>query len=325
MDIQSFNFMTDTKLSQQKLVLTIGNFDGIHTGHQVLLKRVSQVARQQDATAGVLTFDPHPSAILRRQTPPLLTTQQHKWLLMEILGIQKIWVADFNEELASMSTEDFVYRLLQRHLKPIQMLVGQDFRFGFQRRGDSKTLFNLGKQAGFSVEIIPTVSSKHDKISSSVLRNEIASARFQQVASLLKRPYSIVGTVQHGNKRGHSIGFPTINLQPKSTLAINYGVFACQVFLKNKWYDGVCNYGIRPTFQQTIPILEAHLFDYSTTCYNEIVEIVPRKLLRPEKRFSSPQALTKQLKKDCQQAKVLLPTLSDLLPSPLFPAIGDYK
>ncbi len=319
MDILPFSL--STSLQQQRRVLTIGNFDGIHPGHQQLIKQVAKTASELNALAAILTFNPHPLAVLGGKIPPLITTQDHKWLLLEALGVQQVWQIPFTPQLAAMDAAAFVEQILHQHFNPLKVLVGQDFRFGHQRQGSADMLSRLGQAVGFAVEVIPSMRFQQHALGSSVIRSEIAASHFSQAAQLLGRPYSILGGVQAGSKRGRMLGFPTMNLHLESPIALSQGVFASHIYLHNQCYQGICNHGSRPTFQQQEIILEAHLFDFSQNCYGETIEIVPRQFLRPERHFSSAENLANQLLTDCQQAKQILTKLPPLpLTCPFFPA-----
>ncbi len=286
-------------------VLTIGNFDGVHRGHQSLLRSLTDKARVLDARSVVMTFEPHPAEFFSpARAPARLTPLREKLLLLAESGLDRVQVCAFNRNLAHLSAQEFIDRLVCgmaiRHL-----VIGDDFRFGAQRAGDFALLAQAGKQYGFSVEAMPTLMLHGQRVSSSVVRQALAEGDLVRAADLLGRSYSIAGRVVHGKRIGHTLGFPTANILLKQRKPALLGVFAVWVEgLGVEPVRGVANVGLRPTVSHSArPVLEVHFFDWQQSCYGAHLRVHFMHKLRAEKKFDSLEALKTQIGQDVVRAR----------------------
>jgi riboflavin kinase/FMN adenylyltransferase len=289
----------------QPCVLTIGNFDGIHRGHQGLLSRLVAQAQQRGLPAYVLTFEPHPREYFTpAQAPARLASLRDKLLLLDAHGVDAICVSRFDARLATLSAENFITKVLVHGLQVRHLIIGDDFRFGAQRRGDFAMLQAAGAQAGFTVEAMPTLQDQSLRVSSSAVRAALANGDLQQAERLLGRPYSLAGKVVKGQQLGRTLGFPTANIHIKHAPPLS-GVFAVRVDgLADAPVTGVANLGVRPTVNAgTRPVLEVHLFDWQQSCYGAHLRVHFLARLRPEQKFASLDALTAQIALDADQAR----------------------
>ncbi len=290
-------------------VVTIGNFDGVHLGHQALFKETVKRARNARGEAIAVTFNPHPLQVLRPDQPiKLICTFEQKVKLIESFGIDYLLVLDFTLELASLEAEEFVEDVLVKGLNVKELVVGYDYRFGRKRRGDTELLKILGKRFGFEVVVIPPQKINGLTVSSSLVRELVAEGDVATVAKLLGRPYQICGTVIPGHGRGQRLlGFPTANLKlSREKLTPKRGVYATEVFIGNKKLFGVMNIGFNPTFGDGYLSAEVHIFDFEGDLYGHRICINLIERLRDEKKFASAEELAIQIKKDCEIAKSIL-------------------
>lgn len=295
--------------------VTIGVFDGVHLGHQELLANVVKRAQQDNLLATVLTFEPHPAFLLRpNNAPQLLTDLNHKLSLFEKFGMHRTVVLKFNQAVAEIAPERFVKDFLVDSLNVQSVVVGDDFHFGNSRTGSVETLKQQSQQYDFEVEAVSlySLSSEPEPISSTAIRRALAGGRVKEVTRMLGRPYSIEGEVIEGDRRGHTIGFPTANL-PVSQLRAwpTDGVYAGW-FTDSAGVKRPCaiNIGRRPTFYHHAEhsILEAHLLDFDGDLYGQFVEVEFAEFLRSEKRFGSIDELKQQLHKDIEKCREILQT-----------------
>lgn len=285
-------------------VATIGNFDGVHLGHQALLQRLRQQATERQLPTLVLLFEPHPQEFFARTgktAPARLLTLREKLACLREQGVDAVQVLRFNAALASLSAEDFISVYLQQRLQVRHLVIGDDFRFGHQRRGD----FALLQAAGaFSCEASATVVSDGERVSSTAVRQALSAEQFDTAARLLGRPYTFSGKVAHGDARGRLLGFPTANLRLHRQVLPLHGVFAVQVHgLGPKPLPGVANIGNRPTVGGTEPRCETHLLDFSGDLYGRQIAVEPLRKLRGEQRFDGLDALRAQIARDAEQAR----------------------
>lgn len=296
-------------------VLTIGNFDGVHLGHQSIMRTVISRARQLDGQAVVLTFDPHPRKVLHpERAPRLLTTTDQKLEALEQLGIDVVIVEPFDREFASVTPDYFVREIIHRRIAPVEVFVGYDFHFGRDREGSMRTLCETGANLGFSVTIIAEVKMGEEDVNSTRIRSLLASGEVESVAKLLGRPFSLRSEVVEGDRRGRTIGFPTANLAPENEILPAAGVYAGDLRIldggeaeKNERYPAVVNVGQRPTFYENGRLLaEAHLLDFEGDLYGRSVELCFRARLRSERKFPSIDALKKQIAADVVTAREVL-------------------
>lgn len=286
-------------------VLAIGNFDGVHLGHQALIKKAAALARDRNLSFGVLTFEPHPRLFFKPDSDPFRLTPSHiKQKLLEEAGVENLFIADFNAALAAMPAEEFMRQVLQDHLQARHIVVGEDFAFGKGRGGNVDLLKTI-----FDVTAVPPVKNAAEEIySSSAVRAFLQKADFRSAAAMLGRPWEIEETVIHGDKRGRELGYPTANQKVEGYFRIPYGIYAVAVLIEGEttWRGGAANFGIRPMFQVEKPLLETYIFDFSGDIYGRWLRVRPVRLLRPEIKFEGIAALMDQMKQDCIQARAVL-------------------
>jgi riboflavin kinase/FMN adenylyltransferase len=286
-------------------VLAIGNFDGIHLGHQAILRATVVRAQQSGDIATALTFDPSPRKVLRPESaPPRLSTNAQRMDWFGALGLEAAVVLPFTLELARLSPEDFVGEILVRGLRLRAVLVGENFRFGHRQAGDVKLLRELGTRHGFEVVIIPPVVYKGEIVSSTVIRREIAAGDVTHASCLLGRPFVLTGDVVRGTGTGRRFTFPTLNLTPAQELLPARGVYVTRTLLEGetKSQRSVTNIGVRPTFNGSGLSVETHLLDCSTEITAKRIEVGFWKRLREEKKFSGPEELRAQIARDIAHA-----------------------
>ena len=289
------------------VILTIGNFEGVHLGHQALLKHVVDTAKKEGKKAAVITFSNHPSEVLRpAQQTPLLCTTEHKLMLIQNSHVDLAIVLPFTKEFSQQSAEQFLQRV--QHAVPFKALIlGSDAHIGKDREGDAKTIAALAKRIGFTVDYFPDFNLAGQRISSSRIRECIAEGRLKDAEKLLGRSYSIYGKVQKGSGRGAPIGFPTANIAVNKLCLPPQGVYAVALWTDGKRYDGVANLGHAPTVHKDRDaILEVYLFDKNIDLYDKAVDVQLIAFIRPEKRFDTIDALKHQIQDDVAKAKELL-------------------
>lgn len=288
-------------------VLTLGNFDGVHRGHQTILGRVAEVAHAGGGEAVALTFSPHPVAVLRPdRAPALITALRDKIRLMAATGIDVLVVQHFTPVFAELSAETFIERFVVQRLGATKLVVGHSVSFGHERRGDAALLTALGKRFGFDVEVVGPIRIDGCDVSSSAVRRAIAAGDVSLVAALLGRPHRLGGRVVHGRQRGASIGFPTANVRVRAGMLPPDGVYAVRVQHREASHDGVASIGTNPTFGNAPRTLEAHLFDFDADLYGERVSVSFVERLRGEIMFPSVDALAAQIGRDAEQARTIL-------------------
>jgi len=290
------------------LSVAIGVFDGVHLGHQALIRRAMMEAAKAGGSAVVLTFDPHPMRILRPESAPrLLTSTPHKEQLIAALGCPNLLPVKFDADFAAQAPEVFI-ESLARSARPLQSVcVGHQWTFGRKRSGNVALLRQLGARLGFETVEIDPVMSGGETISSTRIRRCIEAGDFPAARELLGRDYTILGTVQHGAGLGGKIGFPTANLAAHNEQFPPDGVYAVRVRLRGDWLAGVANIGTRPTVTSSAErLLEIHIFDFAGDCYGEEAEVRFEKFLRGEQKFESVDALKAQIKEDAEAARRLM-------------------
>lgn len=286
------------------IVLSIGNFDGLHLGHQAVLDHLFNTAKHQHAASAVLTFSNHPSAVLRPTHPtPLLCTVAHKVHLLDKAGIDLTLLLPFTQSFSEQTAEAFLRNI--RRVLPFQFLIlGSDAHMGKNREGDQETITELSRSLGFQVEYIPDCYQNGQRISSSLIRHHIQRGEFPQATALLGRPYSIYGDVLKGQGKGASLGFPTANLSVENLCLPPLGVYAVRVSVGDKEHPGIANLGFAPTMrQEEAPLLEVHLFEHQETLYEKAIDVRFQRFIRPEKRFHSIEELKQQISLDVKEAK----------------------
>lgn len=284
--------------------ITIGNFDGVHRGHQALVRRSLEVCREKGLDCVVVTFWPHPRAFFSGKDMPPLATEAARRTLLGELGIDYLYELPFNRELANLTPEAF----LDRYLRPLhlaQLVIGYDFRLGKGRSGDFATLKALGERHGFGVEQVPPVLYGEAPISSTRLRAVIAAGDMATAAAMLGRPHGFSGTVIHGEGRGTGLGFPTANLAVPPVQLPPDGVYATRVRLQERAWAAVTNIGFKPTFGGRERTIESFLIDGDINLYGEDIRLDFLARLRDERRFASAGELAAQIGRDVEQARAL--------------------
>lgn len=288
-------------------VLTIGNFDGVHLGHQTVLKQVKQKAKQLGLAAVVMTFEPQPLELFMRQKAPArLTRLRDKFVQLSKLDLDRLLCINFNKEFAQLPAKQFVEKLLIEQLGVKYLVVGDDFRFGKDRQGDFALLQQAGKEHGFEVVSTESFCLDTQRVSSTAIRKALASDDLDAAKIMLGRNYSISGRVSHGRKLGRTIGFPTANLPLKRCVSPVSGVYVVKAEFKGQPLTGVANVGQRPTVDGVRQQLEVHFFDFSTNLYGEQLEVCLLHKLRDEVKFPSFEALKTQIELDAEAARVWL-------------------
>ncbi len=289
---------------------TIGSFDGVHRGHQVIINQLVQEAHAAGSLAVVVTFYPHPAVVLRNlQGPFYLTTLDERAAIMADLGIDYMITLPFSQEVATLTAEDFMIDLSD-HLGLTRLLVGNNFALGRGRSGDVHTLRFLGEGLGYEVEVVPPALVNGQMISSTRIRELVGQGQVSDAAALLGRWYRVSGKVVHGDGRGRLIGIPTANVAfwPEQIIP-QRGVYACLATIHNKAFPAVTNIGLRPTFEvnNAISRVETHLLNFNEDLYDMDLQLDFIKYLRPEERFPSADALIAQIHIDIQNAREVLP------------------
>lgn len=289
-------------------VLSIGNFDGVHLGHQAVLKQVIAKAHQLKVPSVVMSFEPQPLELFAKdQAPARLTCFREKYQHLKLMGLDRWLCVTFNRHFAQQSAEDFIQQLLVDTLNVKYLVVGDDFRFGLDRLGNFAMLKAAGEKFGFDVVSTESFCVASERVSSTAIRQALACDNLMLAESLLGRPYSVIGRVAHGRKLGRTIGFPTANVPLKRAVSPVLGVYAVEVYGASPVpIYGVANIGFRPTVGGKRPQLEVHLFDFDGDLYGRPIEVVLRHKLRNEIKFESIEALTAQIERDSQSARVWL-------------------
>lgn len=290
-------------------VATLGSFDGVHLGHQQVIGRTVEKARERGLPATVITSEPLPREFFSPDTsPPRLTRLREKLTVFRQLGVDRVLCLRFNATLAGLPAETFVETILVGGLEIDHLVAGDDTRFGKNRRGDFDLLQTLGKLHGFSVESTATLDRNGLRVSSTRIREALGAGDMRTAAGLLGRAYHMSGRVAHGDKRGRSLGYPTANVHLKRRQTPLMGIFAVEVALQgeSEHLPGVASVGVRPTFGGGQCLLEVHLFDFNRDIYGRCVDVYFLHRLRDERRFESVEALVEQMDRDAEQAKGLL-------------------
>jgi len=288
-------------------VLTIGNFDGVHLGHQQVIKALVSKAKALNCVAAVLVFEPQPQELFSPDTAPArLCRLRDKYNLLAQLGVQRLICVNFTIKFSQQSAHYFIEHLLVEKLGIKHLIVGDDFHFGKNRQGNFPMLCQAGQKLGFAVSDTASYKMADCRISSTAIRQALEHDELASAEQMLGREYSIIGRVFHGDKRGRQLGFPTANVLLKRRVSPLSGVFAVMVNTNTGQFKGVANVGARPTVAGVRQQLEVHLFDFDQGLYGQCIEVIIKKKLRPVIKFDSLEALTKQIKKDSEQAKQAL-------------------
>ena len=290
-------------------IIALGNFDGFHLGHQAVAQEAIDWARAEGRPSIIATFDPHPVRHFRPDAPPFrLTTLEQRQELYLAAGATAMLVFHFDRELAGTTAEDFVKVLLAGHLGASGVVTGEDFTFGKGRGGNREVLETLGREVGIEARAVPAVLDKGAPVSSSRVRDALRDGDPQEAARLLTRPFAIRGVVEHGDKRGRTIGYPTANLSIEHYLRPKYGIYAVtgRILSTGEVLKGAANIGVRPQFEPPKELLEPYFFDFAGDLYGQEIEVAFHHFLRGEAKFDSLDELVAQMEKDCERAKALL-------------------
>lgn len=288
-------------------VLTIGNFDGVHLGHQQVIKALVSKAKALNCVAAVLVFEPQPQELFSPETAPArLCRLRDKYSLLAELGVQRLICVNFTVKFASQSAQHFIENLLVNKLGIKHLIVGDDFHFGKNRTGNFSMLCQAGEKYGFDVSDTASYKMAECRISSTAIRQALEQDNLVAAKQMLGREYSIIGRVFHGDKRGRKLGFPTANVLLKRRVSPLSGVFAVLVKTQYGEFKGVANIGARPTIAGTRQQLEVNIFDFNQNLYGQCIEVIVKKKLRQITKFDNLEALTAQIAQDSEQAKQVL-------------------
>jgi riboflavin kinase/FMN adenylyltransferase len=289
-------------------VIALGNFDGFHAGHQAVVGRAVRHARDEGRPAIVATFDPHPVRFFKPDVAPFrLTTLDQRQELFAAAGADAMLVLPFDAALAATSAEDFITALLLGRYGAAGVVTGADFTFGKGRGGDVVTLADHARRLGFFTEMVAPVDDSEEVVSSSRIREALRAGDCDTATRLLTRPFTVRNVVQHGDKNGRLLGFPTANLDMGQYLRPRYGIYAVTGRLPDgRILKGAANLGIRPSFVPPKELLEPHFFDFAGDLYGQEIDVAFHAFIRPEAKYDGMDALMAQIARDCEQAKALL-------------------
>ena len=295
---------TENANIQRPTVLTLGVFDGLHLGHQKIMETVVDRAKATGSHATAITFDPHPRAVLHPESaPPLLQTLDQRLANFEVLGIEQAIVVPFDREFASNPAEEFLRNIVHDRFQAKEVYLGKGFAFGKDRGGNIDLLRKMSDELGFFADEVPEVALRGQRISSSRIRQLLADGRVNLVRRMLGRPYGVEGVIIRGNRRGHTIGFPTANLKPHNRVIPKFGVYATATLVKGQWRRSITNIGVRPTFEKDAdPSIESYIFDFDGDIYGDVLRVRFLHRIRDERKFSGIDELKAQIEKDSRRA-----------------------
>ncbi len=308
MEIKIIRGLEGIKKVRPNLVLTIGNFDGVHIGHQRIMERVVETARAIGGSSMAMSFDPHPVKVLSpERAPSLMTPPEEKARVMGLLGIERLLLVNFNREFAGLEPDDFIQRILVEKLHPVWIVVGHNYAFGRAKKGTTELLRKRGKKYGFKLTVVRNVRLKGQVVSSSRIRALLEKGRVDEAAPLLGRQYMIEGVVEKGAGRGSRLlGYPTANIFSPHELIPKEGVYAVKTRLRGRIYNGVMNIGTNPTFNGGRLSPEIFIMDFKGGILGESLSVYFVKRIRDEKKFPSADALKTAISKDVLEAKLIL-------------------
>jgi riboflavin kinase/FMN adenylyltransferase len=295
---------TDNAEIQRPTVLTLGVFDGLHLGHQLIMQTVVERARATGGVPTVITFDPHPRAVLHTESaPPLLQTFDQKIEGFGVLGIEQTIVVRFTKEFSSIRAADFLSDVVVDRLHAKEVYLGKGFAFGHDREGNIDLLKRLSAELGFVAGEVPEVKLRDVRVSSSKIRQLLAAGQVNLARRMLGRPYGVEGRVEHGSERGHKLGFPTANLHPHNRVIPRNGVYVTGTLIDGQWRRSVTNVGLRPTFADAAePSVETFVMNWDGDLYGDVVRVRFLYRLRDERKFNSVEELKKQIARDVDRA-----------------------
>ncbi len=300
--------------------LAIGNFDGVHRGHQEVLNAAIRIAKQEGRRSGAVVFEPHPREFFAPDTPFFrLTPLPLKLELLEALGLDQTFVIPFNQALASLSAEAFATEVVAQGFAASHVVVGHDFSFGKGRTGTTESLAALGRTLGFGVDVVAPVGAHGATFSSSRIREHLRQGETREAADQLGYWWRVRGCVEAGAGRGKGLGFPTLNLKLAAGQDVRHGIYAMRVDVDGRSRPAAGYVGARPTFGESDPVLEAYLFDFTGDLYGKVADAEFIAFLRPDQTFATPEALAKQMQVDCESARAILAELDADDPMRRFP------
>ncbi len=280
-------------------VIALGNFDGIHVGHQELIKTMVAKAKELGIKSSLLLFKEHTKTITANSKPHMITNNYQKYRIAKELGVDIVYLIDFNSELMNLSPEEFVKNIIRDKMNGKLVVVGFDYRFGHKAIGDTKYLLELGKQYSFDIVVVNPVYKNEKIVSSTTIREMISLGKVSLVSEMLDRPYSILGKVIHGKDRGNKLGFPTANISTTDNYIIpRNGVYFTNTIIDGRRYKSATNIGFNPTFNENILKIETYILDFSGDIYDELLEIEFIDFLRDDIKFKDKESLIVQMEKD---------------------------
>ncbi len=296
---------TDNANISRPTVLTLGVFDGLHLGHQEIMRKVVERAKAVDAVATAITFDPHPRALLHPDSaPPLLQTLDQRLANLEVLGIEQAIVIPFTREFAGQPAEIFLSDIIHERLQAKEVYLGKGFAFGKDRGGNIELLRSMSEKLGFIADEVDEIRLRGTRISSSKIRSLLADGYVNLARRMLGRPYGVEGVIIRGNRRGHTIGFPTANLKPHNRVIPRYGVYATATLIDGSWRKSITNIGVRPTFESDAdPSIETFVFDFDGDLYGDVLRVRFLHRIRDERKFNGIGELKAQIEKDSNRAR----------------------
>jgi riboflavin kinase / FMN adenylyltransferase len=302
--MQVYHQIDDAGLSPTASVVTMGNFDGIHLGHQALVLRSLEEARRRNLASVVLTFDPHPLKVLApARAPRLILTPEDKIELLQNLGIDVVINQRFDASFASLDAEEFVRRFIVNRLKAKKIWVGRDLRFGHGRKGDVEQLVRWGEELGFEVGIVEPILVNGVRVSSSQIRQAIEAGRVDEARSSLGRNHFISGTVVEGNRRGRDLGFPTANIASRTEVIPGDGIYATLFYIGQEQWLSVSSIGVNPTFGAGPRTVESYILNFDRDIYGKKIKLAFVKKIREEKKFADVASLVAQIQEDVRSAR----------------------
>lgn len=295
---------TENANIQKPTVLTLGVFDGLHLGHQRIMQTVVDRAIAVGAHATAITFDPHPRAVLHPDSaPPLLQTLDQRLANFEVLGIEQAIVIPFDKDFASNPAEEFLRDIIHERLHAKEVYLGKGFAFGKGRGGNIELLRRMSEELGFFADEVSEVCLHGRRISSSRIRELLSEGRVNLARRMLGRPYGVEGVIVRGNRRGHTIGFPTANLKPRNRVVPKKGVYATATLVEGTWRRSITNIGVRPTFDDGSEVsIETYIFDFDGDLYGDVLRVRFLHRIRDEQKFSGIEELKAQIQKDTRHA-----------------------
>jgi len=308
--MKEYSGVGDIKEPLKNTVVTIGNFDGLHRGHQELFRLIKKKAADLNAATMAITFNPHPLKCIDPENhPPIITLHEQKKELIEKKGIDYLLTIPFSKEFANLTAIEFIEDILIKKLDVKAVAVGKDYMFGKKRQGNVALLKKYGEKFGFEVILPDWIKIEKERISSTLIRKAVQNGEMGKARSMLGRFYQIKGTIVHGRHRGNKIGFPTANLQLIDELCPKMGVYAVTAELDSKFFQGVANIGYSPTFEDHLFTIEVHLLGFEGDIYGETLKVNFIKRLRGEKKFNNIDELSSQIAMDVDYAKAIIEKL----------------